>query len=77
MKFNKQIGILFLAVAMIASSCTKTYEKYAVNPNQPTAVPAYLLLRQIENSLMVFPAGILCLHTLTMVPMNIGLEQHL
>ena len=57
MKFNKQIGILFLAIILIVSGCTKTYEKYAVNPNQPTAMPAYLLLRQIENSLMVFPGG--------------------
>ena len=57
MKLNKKFGILFLAIALIASSCTKTFEKYAVNPNQPTAVPAYLLLRQIENSVMVFPGG--------------------
>ncbi len=57
MKLNKKFGILFIAIALIASSCTKTFEKYAVNPNQPTAVPAYLLLRQIENSMMVFPGG--------------------
>jgi len=57
MKFNKQIGILFLAFTIIASSCTKTFDKYAVNPNQPTSVPAYLLLRQIENSIMVYPGG--------------------
>ena len=57
MKLNKKMGIAFLAVTLIASGCTKTFEKYAVNPNQPTAVPAYLLLRQIENSIMVFPGG--------------------
>ena len=57
MKLNKKFGILFIAIALIASSCTKTFEKYAGNPNQPTAVTAYLLLRQIENSMMVFPGG--------------------
>ena len=43
--------------AITASSCTKTFEKYTENPNKPTSVPAYLLLRQIENNLMVFPGG--------------------
>ena len=57
MKTNKITGILFIAVLMALSSCTKTFEKYAVNPNQPTSVPAYLLLRQVENDLMVFPGG--------------------
>ncbi|MEK7198643.1 MAG: SusD/RagB family nutrient-binding outer membrane lipoprotein, partial [Bacteroidota bacterium] len=55
MKTNKITGILFIAVLMALSSCTKTFEKYAVNPNQPTSVPAYLLLRQVENDVMVFP----------------------
>jgi hypothetical protein len=57
MKLNKQIGILIFALVTIASSCTKTFDNYAVNANQPTSVPAYLLLRQIENSLMIFPGG--------------------
>ncbi|MBP0443139.1 hypothetical protein, partial [Campylobacter jejuni] len=26
-------------------------------PNQPVSVPAYLLLRQVENDIMEFPAG--------------------
>lgn len=57
MKTNKITGILFLTMVIVFSSCTKTFEKYAVNPNQPTSVPAYLLLRQIENDLVVFPGG--------------------
>ena len=57
MKTNKLIALLFAVVAIAASSCTKTFENYTQNPNQPTSVPAYLLLRQIENNLMVFPGG--------------------
>ena len=55
MKTNKLIALFFAIIAI--SSCTKTFEKYTQNPNQPTSVPAYLLLRQIENNLMVFPGG--------------------
>ena len=57
MKTNRIIGLLILVITFTVSSCTKTFEKYTENPNQPTSVPAYLLLRQIENNLMVFPAG--------------------
>jgi len=57
MKTNKILGLLMLVMAITASSCTKTFEKYTENPNKPTSVPAYLLLRQIENNLMVFPGG--------------------
>lgn len=46
-----------MAIIIIASSCSKTFDTYAVNNNQPTSVPAYLLLRQVENSLPVFPGG--------------------
>ncbi len=54
---KNKISILLLAIVIIASSCSKTFDTYAVNNNQPTSVPAYLLLRQIENSLFVAPAG--------------------
>lgn len=57
MKTNKITGILFIAIVMALGSCTKTFEKFASNPNQPTSVPAYLLLRQVENDIMVFPGG--------------------
>jgi len=57
MKTNKLIALLVAVIAISVSSCTKTFEKYTQNPNQPTSVPAYLLLRQIENNLTVFPGG--------------------
>jgi len=57
MKTNKLIALLFAVIVIIASSCTKTFEEYTQNPNQPTSVPAYLLLRQIENNVMVYPGG--------------------
>jgi hypothetical protein len=57
MKTNKLIVLLSAVIAFAAASCTKTFEKYTPNPNQPTSVPAYLLLRQIENNIMVFPGG--------------------
>ena len=57
MKMKNKISVLLLAIVIMASSCSKTFDTYAVNNNQPTSVPAYLLLRQIENSLFVAPAG--------------------
>ena len=54
---KNKISVLLLAIVIMASSCSKTFDTYAVNNNQPTSVPAYLLLRQIENSLFVAPAG--------------------
>ena len=57
MKTNKLIIQLVAIITITVSSCTKTFEKYTPNPNQPTSVPAYLLLRQIENDIMVFPGG--------------------
>jgi hypothetical protein len=40
---------------MLISSCNKSFDTFPQNPNQPISVPPYLLLRQIENNLMVFP----------------------
>jgi hypothetical protein len=57
MKTNKLITLLVAIIAITFSGCTKTFEKYTQNPNQPTSVPAYLLLRQIENDIMVYPGG--------------------
>lgn len=57
MKKNKLFTILALAVFIIAGGCKKKYEDYAVDPNKPVSVPAYLLLRQIENDLVVYPGG--------------------
>ena len=84
MKMKNKISMLLLAIVIIASSCSKTFDTYAVNNNQPTSVPAYLLLRQIENSLFVAPAGdedkfgqYTLSTTLIMAQTNIGLVVHL
>ena len=57
MKTNKLSILLVAIIAISISSCTKTFEKYTQNPNQPTSVPAYLLLRQIENNIFVAPGN--------------------
>ena len=58
MKNNKIITIIALAAMIVTSGgCKKKFEDFSTNPNQPVSVPAYLLLRQIENDLVVFPAG--------------------
>ncbi len=55
-KYNYHIAII-LALALLAGSCNKKYDQYTPNPNLPTSVPAYLLLRQVENDMAVFPGG--------------------
>jgi hypothetical protein len=57
MKKNNLIIAIVLAVLAIAEGCSKKFEEYTPNPNQPVTVPAYLLLRQIENDLVVLPGG--------------------
>ena len=57
MKKNKLFPILTLAILFIAAGCNKKFDEYSVDPNKPISVPAYLLLRQIENDIVVFPAG--------------------
>ena len=55
-KFQYIIAILAI-VAVTGTGCKKQFDEYANNPNQPQSVPAYLLLRQIENDMPVFPGG--------------------
>jgi Starch-binding associating with outer membrane len=55
MKKNITIITMALAVLLVAGGCSKKFEQYTPNPNQPVSVPAYLLLRQIENDLVVLP----------------------
>lgn len=57
MKNNKLLITLTLAVLIVSGGCSKKFEEYTPNPNQPVSVPAYLLLRQIENDLVVYPGG--------------------
>jgi hypothetical protein len=50
--------VVALSVIIIsAAGCQKKFDTYSVNSNLPTSVPAYLLLRQIENDMVVFPGG--------------------
>jgi Starch-binding associating with outer membrane len=55
-KYNYHIAIV-LTLALLAGSCSKKFDQYTPNPNLPTSVPAYLLLRQVENDMVVFPGG--------------------
>lgn len=48
---------VFFSIIILVSSCQKKFDQYSVNNNLPTSVPAYLLLRQIENDMVVFPGG--------------------
>ncbi len=58
MKKNKLVTIILLAtLAITAGSCKKNFADLSKDPNKPVSVPAYLLLRQIENDLVVFPGG--------------------
>ena len=58
MKSIKFPVILFLAVAIVAG-CTKKFEDYSQNPNQPLPgkVPPGIILKSILNDLVVFPGG--------------------
>lgn len=55
-KHNYYITIVCVLVLAI-TGCNKRFDQYTPNSNQPTSVPAYLLLRQIENDMVVFPGG--------------------
>lgn len=57
MKNNKLMITLSITVLLLAGACTKKFETITPDPNQPVSVPAYLLLRQIENDLVVYPGG--------------------
>ena len=53
--FKLIVTMLMIAVIFAFSSCTKQFDDYSQNPNQPVTVPPYLILRAIENGLPVFP----------------------
>lgn len=58
MKKNKLLTIIALAaIILTAGGCKKNFVDLSTDPNKPVTVPAYLLLRQIENDLVVFPGG--------------------
>jgi hypothetical protein len=56
----KKLQYILLATTIfvvISTGCKKKFDEYANNPNNPQSVPAYLLLRQIENDIPVLPGG--------------------
>ena len=57
MKQHKYFTVVILALLLAASGCQKKFDEYTSNPNLPTSVPAYLLLRQVLNDMPVFPGG--------------------
>jgi hypothetical protein len=59
MKSNKLSIILILAVVVAAAGCSKKFEEYSQNANQPTPgkVPPGIVLRSILNDIIVFPGG--------------------
>lgn len=57
MKKIKYIIVAVIAITVAGSGCKKQFSDYANNPNLPQSVPAYLLLRSVENDMPVFPGG--------------------
>ena len=59
MKSIKLSIILLLAAAVFAASCTKKFEDYSQNLNQPLPgkVPPGIVLKSILNDLIVYPGG--------------------
>ncbi|MGG9961794.1 SusD/RagB family nutrient-binding outer membrane lipoprotein [Ferruginibacter sp. SUN106] len=57
MKKLSYIILIAVTIAVINTGCKKKFDEYATNPNNPQSVPAYLLLRQVENDLPVLPGG--------------------
>ena len=56
-KISSYIVMLAAVLLITATGCKKKFDEYAVNNNLPTSVPAYLLLRQIESDMVVYPGG--------------------
>jgi Starch-binding associating with outer membrane len=56
-KIKSYILFFVTAATLTGTGCKKKFDEYAVNNNQPVSVPAYLLLRQVENDLVTFPGG--------------------
>jgi Starch-binding associating with outer membrane len=56
-KYHIFLPLVLFVLLTGAGGCKKQFDQYAANPNLPATVPPYLLLRQIENSMVVFPAG--------------------
>jgi Starch-binding associating with outer membrane len=57
MKKIKYFIAILATITFVGTGCKKQFDEYASNPNQPQSVPAYLLLRQVENDMPVLPGG--------------------
>ena len=57
MKKLQYIVTAVIAIALAGTGCKKKFDEYATNPNNPQSVPAYLLLRQVENDIPVTAGG--------------------
>ncbi|MHA4810319.1 SusD/RagB family nutrient-binding outer membrane lipoprotein [Flavitalea flava] len=59
MKSLKFLHILSLSILVFASGCSKNFENYSKNGNQPLPgqVPPGTILRSILNDIVVFPGG--------------------
>lgn len=55
MKKHISYSLLLVLLVLIGTGCKKQFDEYTSNPNLPTSVPAYLLLRQVLNDMPVFP----------------------
>src|SRR6476660_1405906 len=47
--------VFLLCLLLMATGCSKRFEDYTPNPNLPTSVPPYLLLRSIEGYMFDSP----------------------
>jgi hypothetical protein len=57
MKKIKYIIVTAIALVVAGTGCKKKFDEYATNPNLLQSVPAYLLLRSVENAMPVLPGG--------------------
>jgi len=57
MKHLKLYSISLLATLLLLSGCSKKFDEYSLNPNQPVSVPPDLILTGILNSMPVLPDG--------------------
>jgi hypothetical protein len=56
-KQTKLYSVFLLTMVLVASGCSKKYDEYTPDNNQPISVPAYLILRSIENDMFDAPSG--------------------
>lgn len=49
--------VAFFSLFFLATGCSKKFDEYTPNNNQPTSVPAYLILRSVLNDMFDAPSG--------------------